>query len=574
MLSPKCSFAQDLVIKTNHTSGVEILQRAKFDHANLRLMQVYGDARIYLGEVDFGDDGNRFKASSIVFANGWYVDGWAILRAGDTDFDSALPFTQMMYNETGGYQHYYTYGANMSFLAQSQDELAGGRLAQDGLQFVKPTGRKKVWLSFAGDGVGNIKAINFYGNELADEDFIDSGYDSGIRLREPYEREGYADEALRLLSLESVPMVPTGEGTDFPETRIDDTSWGWTKEGFVADFGEVDLTEDFGQVLLYFKHGSARLFDGVEVYLDEVAPQNLLGHWWTGIEVTQIEPYARDLPRPIAGRHRVIAKWYGGSTNVDAIEFVKGHPYPIADECGVELENVIPDENAFHFTYRGCPEMFGNPWTYEVICKGRYESAGNVGYTENGTVINFYDDGSQTYQGIDFGSKPYKRIIVNHSCNELWTDEVENSNFSFYLDLDPDYVYSYDDWVNHLDQILQGHEPIAVVRLQGTGDWSLVKSTSGPILTDVTGKHELFMIYNTPTTNAGANVWDIYLDWNEGEDAVLGDVTGDGSVDVADINAIINVMLGKDVIPLADVNDDGAVDISDVNMVINIMLGM
>lgn|GEM_PF-3069657 len=48
--------AQDLTIKTNHTSGVVIEQRAKFDHANLRLMQVYGDACIYLGEVDFGDD--------------------------------------------------------------------------------------------------------------------------------------------------------------------------------------------------------------------------------------------------------------------------------------------------------------------------------------------------------------------------------------------------------------------------------------------------------------------------------------------------------------------------------------
>lgn len=565
----------DLVIKTNHTSGVEILQRARFDHANLRLMQVYGDARIYLGEVDFGENGDRFKASSIIFANGWYVDGWAILHAGDTDYESSIPFTQMMYNETGGYQHYYTYGSNMGFLAETEEELSGGKPAVTGLTFEKPTGRKKVWLSFAGDGVGNIKAINFYENELTADDFVDWGYDADIRLREPYEREGYADEALKLLSIDSTPLVPTGEGTDYPETRIDDTSWGWTKEGFIADYGEVNLTEEYQQVLLYFKHGSPRLFDGIEVYLDEIAPENLLGHWWTGIDVTQIEPYARDLPRVITGTHRVIALWYGGSTNVDAIEFVKGHPYPIADECGVELEDVQPDENAFHFTYRGCPEMYGDPWTYEVIVKGQYESAGNIGYTGNGTVINFFDDGSQTYDGVDFGNNPYKRIIVNHSCNELWTDDIENSNFSFYLDLDPDHIYSYDDWKDRLPIILEGHEPFAVVRLQGTGNWSLIKSTAAPMLYDVTGKHEIFMVYNTPTTDAGANVWDIYLDWHEdGEPGVVGDVTGDGVVDIADVNAVINIMLGKmPKVDAADVTGDNAVDIADVNAVINIMLG-
>ena len=42
----------------------------------------------------------------------------------------------------------------------------------------------------------------------------------------------------------------------------------------------------------------------------------------------------------------------------------------------------------------------------------------------------------------------------------------------------------------------------------------------------------------------------------------------------ADVNAIINMMLGKaDAVPAADLNTDGNVDISDVNAVINLMLG-
>jgi hypothetical protein len=57
-------------------------------------------------------------------------------------------------------------------------------------------------------------------------------------------------------------------------------------------------------------------------------------------------------------------------------------------------------------------------------------------------------------------------------------------------------------------------------------------------------------------------------------DAVSGDINGDGLVDIADVNAVINMMLGK-VAPTAaaDVNGDGSVDIADVNAVINLMLG-
>ncbi|MBR1474991.1 MAG: family 10 glycosylhydrolase [Muribaculaceae bacterium] len=58
---------------------------------------------------------------------------------------------------------------------------------------------------------------------------------------------------------------------------------------------------------------------------------------------------------------------------------------------------------------------------------------------------------------------------------------------------------------------------------------------------------------------------------------VLGDVTGDGTVDVADVNAVINIMLGIntniDLITAGDVTGDGTVGIEDVNTIVNIMLG-
>lgn len=50
------------------------------------------------------------------------------------------------------------------------------------------------------------------------------------------------------------------------------------------------------------------------------------------------------------------------------------------------------------------------------------------------------------------------------------------------------------------------------------------------------------------------------------------DVTGDGAIDIADVNAIINVMLGATVNARADVTGDGQVDIADINAVISAML--
>ena len=52
-----------------------------------------------------------------------------------------------------------------------------------------------------------------------------------------------------------------------------------------------------------------------------------------------------------------------------------------------------------------------------------------------------------------------------------------------------------------------------------------------------------------------------------------GDVGGDGKVDVADVNEIINLILklGGDA-TFADVNKDGKIDVADVNIIINIIL--
>ena len=60
--------------------------------------------------------------------------------------------------------------------------------------------------------------------------------------------------------------------------------------------------------------------------------------------------------------------------------------------------------------------------------------------------------------------------------------------------------------------------------------------------------------------------------------ALKGDVNGDGSVDISDVNILINIMLGIDRAETYDgrayvTDGDTNVDVADVNAVINIMLG-
>ena len=55
---------------------------------------------------------------------------------------------------------------------------------------------------------------------------------------------------------------------------------------------------------------------------------------------------------------------------------------------------------------------------------------------------------------------------------------------------------------------------------------------------------------------------------------VNGDLNGDGTVDISDVNALINIILGKaEFDPRGDLNNDSEIDITDANILINIILG-
>ena len=74
-----------------------------------------------------------------------------------------------------------------------------------------------------------------------------------------------------------------------------------------------------------------------------------------------------------------------------------------------------------------------------------------------------------------------------------------------------------------------------------------------------------------------APVWirfEHYID-DAGSVVVKGDLTGDGRVDIDDVNAVVNLILGRTTLysDRADTNADGKVNVADLNSVINAMLG-
>ena len=524
------AIAQDLTIGA---ADFIIEESGRLDKLTGCIQNTGESTRICLGEVDFGENGDKYAAAGIVFANGWSTDGWAVLHAGQ-DYESSKPFTQMTIDETNGYQIYYTFADSMAYLKGPNHDGVFEGIAIPGTQYVKPIGKQKVWLTFVA-GNGNIRSVKFFENQLSPEDFVQEGdgrpgWWGAPVLRFPSERSGYSDISVKKLSTESTPAVPMGEDSEFKDVRINEESgaWGWLKAGFIADYGDVDFGNGYDQVIVYVKKDAdPSVSRFLEVYIDEVKEENMIASIWADLHMKEFYPIAKSF-KPITGTHKVLVKWAGEGPDLLAVEFSKGANWDEGLICGVQIVDQLPSENAFRVKFEGCVEGSAEPWAYDVLANGRYESSGNIGYTKNGTVLYLYDPNSDDAL-IDFGNGEYKSIVVDHACDKTWLGELEDASFDFYVDLDPSMQYTKDDWATNLASILEGHEPIARVRIQGTTAWGIRKHTAGAITGDLSGKHDLYIVYNIKNdASAGANVFNIYFDKEDitGVQNISADVKG------------------------------------------------
>lgn len=104
-------------------------------------------------------------------------------------------------------------------------------------------------------------------------------------------------------------------------------------------------------------------------------------------------------------------------------------------------------------------------------------------------------------------------------------------------------------------------------------------STTGLRMTFNGGKATVTANGQTQTVNLASMAYMEFTNTqSSGTTYQRGDVNGDGTVDVTDVNIILNIMLGKDDGSAYDGRQyvsegDTDVDVTDVNIVINIMLG-
>ena len=108
---------------------------------------------------------------------------------------------------------------------------------------------------------------------------------------------------------------------------------------------------------------------------------------------------------------------------------------------------------------------------------------------------------------------------------------------------------------------LNGKDPVEVpAKSQYTCLWPLSLSSAQPAL---------FRIVMVAGGSGATYVDDVRLYYID----TTGDVNGDGEVNIADVNAVIDVILANVSQASADVNGDGEINVGDINTIIDLMLG-
>tara|TARA_Y100000814_G_scaffold172264_1_gene125939 strand:- start:60 stop:551 length:492 start_codon:yes stop_codon:yes gene_type:complete len=161
---------------------------------------------------------------------------------------------------------------------------------------------------------------------------------------------------------------------------------------------------------------------------------------------------------------------------------------------------------------------------------------------------------------------------------EVTLDVVIDGTIDFYYRVASEYspsgLYFYDGLEFYIDNQLMGqYQPTQ----EGQTPWTFA---SFPV---ESGTHTFKWSY-VKDSGGGSTDMDEDCTWVDyimfppaslnDDGSVLGDITGDGEVNVQDIVMMINMVIGNsEISELADINFDGTVDVLDIILVVNIILG-
>ena len=166
---------------------------------------------------------------------------------------------------------------------------------------------------------------------------------------------------------------------------------------------------------------------------------------------------------------------------------------------------------------------------------------------------------------------------------QIITLEQNGANFLFnvgngYLyaaSSDKNYLRTEETADDNAEATIEIADGAATITFQGSFNHNMLlynpnKSNSSP----------LFSCYTGPSTTSGTTYPSIYRKVVTPIITVVCDVNKDGSITIADVTALVNIILGKDDAEpyqydheAADVNTDGSITIADVTALVNVILG-
>ena len=235
-------------------------------------------------------------------------------------------------------------------------------------------------------------------------------------------------------------------------------------------------------------------------------------------------------------------------------------------------------------------------WEYELPPNLYGSAAGSVQLLDNGNY-SIYTIAS----GSVIEVTPEQEIIWKHTgnINNTWgwyyraykIPSIHPDAFSVIAD-----NYTVDENNNNIIQISGNSLDFTIINKSGYTQpyqFSFGESTDGPPMFDyeegdfTLGPNESiefsFAVLdgNISSTNINFSIWPVHHDYALKElsynittnDTLLGDLNGDGTINVVDIVMLVNIILnGEEYYPVADLNSDGTINVVDIVTLVNIIL--
>ena len=236
-------------------------------------------------------------------------------------------------------------------------------------------------------------------------------------------------------------------------------------------------------------------------------------------------------------------------------------------------------------------------WEYELPSNLFGSAGGSVQLLDNGNY-SIYTRAS----GSVIEVTPEQEIIWKHTGN------INNGAWGWYYraykipSIHPDAFsviannYTVDENSNNIIQIAGSSLDFTIINKSGytqPHQFSFGESTDGPPMFDyeegdfTLGPNESIELSfevldgNISSTNINFSIWPVHHDYALKElsynittnDTLLGDLNGDGIINVVDIVALVNLILnGEEYNPVADLNQDNIVNVVDIVALVNIII--